>query len=373
MRALVIAAMVLVGAEAIWSLGVEAQEKDLVLVNAVKEFREERVRVENVRSSKGLLSTNVVSAALTRRLEELADQIARLTQSALYGAAEDLKGIYDFDNRKNYDHPRVSVEERRAADATAILVKKRDLAPSGTGNTYDLPGGNVLDATRGCGLCNPTQATALDRPREAFYDESNPGFCSGFRVGSSRIATAGHCIRTQADCEDTAFVFGFYRTAAQAKPEKGIPPGNVYNCKRVVGGNENRDGADWRVVEVDRVITQGSNVVLRTAATEPKLKVNDEVTVVGYPMGLPVKIANQGAVRGFANGFFVTNLDTYGGNSGSAVFNSASLAKGLLLVEGILVRGEKDFEIIDPCYISKRCTARGCRGEDVTFATEISP
>jgi hypothetical protein len=61
--------------------------------------------------------------------------------------------------------------------------------------------------------------------------------------------------------------------------------------------------------------------------------------VIGHPNGLPTKFADGAQVRGNAHkDFFVANLDTYGGNSGSPVFNAVSLE-----VEGILVRGENDF------------------------------
>ena len=102
------------------------------------------------------------------------------------------------------------------------------------------------------------------------------------------------------------------------------------------------------------------------------LKKEDGVTVVGYPMGLPVKIAANGQVRSLESSFFVANLDTYGGNSGSPVFNTLALVNGHLVVEGILVRGEDDFlAISSPCRISKRCPVHGCRGEDVVYADEF--
>ena len=46
---------------------------------------------------------------------------------------------------------------------------------------------------------------------------------------------------------------------------------------------------------------------------------------MGHPLGLPVKYAANASVRenGVAD-HFVTNLDSYGGNSGSAVFNAAT-------------------------------------------------
>jgi hypothetical protein len=66
-------------------------------------------------------------------------------------------------------------------------------------------------------------------------------------------------------------------------------------------------------------------------------------------------------------GFFVANLDTYGGNSGSAVFNAATG-----LVEGILVRGEQDYVQKGDCRVSNVCPADGCRGEDVTKIAAVA-
>jgi Peptidase S46 len=87
--------------------------------------------------------------------------------------------------------------------------------------------------------------------------------------------------------------------------------------------------------------------------------------VIGHPCGLPQKYAPRARVRdNTPDTFFVANLDTYGGNSGSPVFNSSSNA-----VEGILVRGENDFVSRGSCYVSMVCPTTGCRGEDVTRST----
>ena len=68
-----------------------------------------------------------------------------------------------------------------------------------------------------------------------------------------------------------------------------------------------------------------------------------------------------------ADGYFVANLDTYGGNSGSPVFNSDTHE-----VEGILVRGERDFVQAGGCTVSLVCPDTGCRGEDCTRVTRFA-
>lgn len=66
--------------------------------------------------------------------------------------------------------------------------------------------------------------------------------------------------------------------------------------------------------------------------------------------------------------FFSANLDTFQGNSGSAVFNAETG-----MIEGILVRGEEDFipNQAEMCIEANKCANDKCRGEDVTRLTAI--
>ena len=66
--------------------------------------------------------------------------------------------------------------------------------------------------------------------------------------------------------------------------------------------------------------------------------------------------------------FLVANLDTYGGNSGSAVFNATDGK-----IEGVLVRGEMDYVFKNGCRISNVCATDACRGEDVTLIERVLP
>ena len=83
---------------------------------------------------------------------------------------------------------------------------------------------------------------------------------------------------------------------------------------------------------------------------------------------MPTKIADGANVRNLQGKFFQANLDTYGGNSGSAVFNVETGE-----VEGILVRGETDYVFNSAlgCQVSNLCAADGCRGEDVTYISNV--
>ena len=70
---------------------------------------------------------------------------------------------------------------------------------------------------------------------------------------------------------------------------------------------------------------------------------------MGHPSGLPLKYADGARVFETENDYFSTNLDTFGGNSGSPVFNADTLE-----VEGILVRGDTDY-VMDFESNGERC------------------
>ena len=93
---------------------------------------------------------------------------------------------------------------------------------------------------------------------------------------------------------------------------------------------------------------------------------SDKIYVIGHPCGIPMKIGLNGSIRDNTNpNFFVSTLDTYGGNSGSPVFKAANNK-----VIGILIKGHKDFVTVEGCRKSFRCGVTECRGED---ATRIAP
>jgi subtilisin-like proprotein convertase family protein len=266
----------------------------------------------------------------------------------------DQEVIYGDDDRKDVFDPGNSSALVELARSTAALVMSGTLTPaSGQPDAMRLPAKTFGEAY---GLC-------ADEP---FKQQPNPAFCSGFLVAENILVTAGHCIETQTECSTTSFIFGF-SYESQNQDVTLIPKENIYTCKRLVAQSVGSSSeTDYAVVELDRAVTDREPLNYRTSGTIEK---DTQLTVIGHPAGLPTKIAGGASVRSNEKpAFFVANLDTYGGNSGSAVFNSSSNE-----VEGILVRGENDFVNNGSCRISYRCTNEGCRGEDVTRATEFSP
>lgn len=197
---------------------------------------------------------------------------------------------------------------------------------------------------------------------EPFGDQPTAPFCTAFMVGPDLVVTAGHCYNS-AYFDSTRFVFGFYM-------EDGTTPRFEYAADEVYQGVEivsyaSSGSTDHCVVRVDREIrAPGARPfrLRRAGVVQP----GEFVGVIGHPSGLPLKIAfGNTFVRSSTDpGFFVANLDTYGGNSGSPVINA-----GTGILEGILVRGDTDFINRGTCFESNVVPNDGGRGEDVTKAT----
>lgn len=257
------------------------------------------------------------------------------------------KVIYGKDNRYDvYEYNDARVVD--LAESTVALIKKSDLTLSG--EHYRIPYVTYADSKT---LCS----------NERFNDQPTAAFCSGFLVAPDKIITAGHCIQTKSDCENTRFVFN-YQMVDKETYYSGFR--HVYSCKRVLGQNLNRKGADFAVIELDREVTDKTPLKL---ADNQNLAISSSVLAIGHPAGLPTKITNNGRIRTISHntGFFVTNLDTFGGNSGSAVFNARTLE-----VEGILVRGETDYvKVGNMCLRENRIGEQDGKGESVTMITKI--
>lgn len=208
-------------------------------------------------------------------------------------------------------------------------------------------------------------------PGEKFAEQPMGAFCSGTLVGEDVIMTAGHCVLDEAKCANTKFVFGFALKKAGDYP-RSVPAGDVYGCKNIIKRDLDTDtgllasifnggpGPDFAIIRLDRKVAGRKPLPIHKKAKPAK---GDQLFVIGHPVGLPLKIAGAAKVRDAGpKYFFRADLDTFGGNSGSAVFNA-----GTNLIEGILVRGDTDF-LVSPagCRVASVVPQDGGKGEAVT-------
>ncbi len=264
-------------------------------------------------------------------------------------STQGLDVIYGDDNR---------MDVFESNDSVLVELSKSTAAMIGTENLKAARAGEIeisAGTLEGRGVC----------AKERFSQQISAADCSGFLVAPDVIVTAGHCIKSQYDCSNNKWVFD-YKVEHAEQGAINVSASSVYNCKKIIARTLDQSSKDdWAVIQLNRKVNDRKPLAFRRSG---KISKGSAIAVIGHPTGLPTKIADGAKVRSLSGKFFVANLDTYGGNSGSAVFNTKTGE-----VEGILVRGENDY-VYDSelgCQVSNKCANDSCRGEDVTYITNI--
>jgi len=195
---------------------------------------------------------------------------------------------------------------------------------------------------------------------ERFIDQPTAGWCSGVLIGGDLFTTAGHCIESQPDCENTVFVFNYKMMDASTLGP--ISEDDVYYGVEIVAHSEDESGIwndDWVIIRVDRTIVGHEAIPMRRTGT---VEENTPLMVIGHPTGLPTKIEDGGHVRDDPSSnldSFYGTTDSFHGNSGSGVYNYDTKE---IMLQGILVRGNPGI-VTDPnnsCDRAIRCPDSGC-------------
>ncbi|MEK7390044.1 MAG: serine protease [Elusimicrobiota bacterium] len=274
--------------------------------------------------------------------------VAALRLALPVRAQVDSEVIYGSDDRIDLYQTK-DARLLKMADSTVALFSAGSITPRGARALL-----NTMDYGPSLNLCRD----------ERFYDQITGAFCSGSLVAPDVVMTAGHCIKAQIDCDGAKLVFGF-AVNKKGKLPREVAMKDVYSCTKILGREQVDDGADWALIKLDRPVKDHAPLKINKAGN---IKEKTPLVVIGHPAGLPTKIAGGAKVTSnTASGYFVADLDTYGGNSGSAVFNAKTG-----LIEGILVRGETDYVSRGSCVVSNVCKTSGCRGEDVTRANIVA-
>jgi hypothetical protein len=258
--------------------------------------------------------------------------------------------IYGEDNRRDLFEVSNPLF-RELAHSTAAMVSTEYL--SHNGEDYS----SRLSATleQGLNIC----------PGERFSQQPLLAGCSGFLIGKDTIVTAGHCYMgdLKKDCSENLWVFDYAMEDSKSANLDSIKKDNVYKCKSVVKQVLNAT-LDFAIIKLDRDVVGRKALKYRKSG---KVSNNTELVVIGHPSLLPVKISDGGTIlNNRSKTKFITTLDTFQGNSGSAVFDAKT---GLL--EGILVSGKTDYISSKPsdpdaCEVVNECDMNGldCFGTD---------
>ena len=252
--------------------------------------------------------------------------------------------VYGVDNRQEVYSLRGA--DARNAAGTVALVRESSIKPNGDGSFR---------------LVAPTLGSAYDLcPGERFRTQPTAAFCSGFLAAKNIVVTAGHCVGP-ISLASARFVFG-YRVLASGAVQTRIPASAIYRGVRLLADQEG--AADFAVIRLDRNVTSQTPLPFRRTSA---LALNSAIYVIGYPSGLPEKVAAGARILASNRDFFTANLDTFGGNSGSPVFDAASDT-----VVGVLVRGATDYVRRGGCWVPN-VLPNSSGSEESTRTTRIAP
>lgn len=288
----------------------------------------------------------------TDTLIPLNDLLSRFTDKMLFDEIREREDvIYGADNRKDI----YQIADTGVVKNSATIVgffRKSDLVffPD-----KSVALRNKITLKSIYSLCND----------EPFCNQYIGPYCTGFAVSSKLIASAGHCMKGMS-LDDFVCIFG-YRLNSVSDSSVRFTAEQVYYPESVINGLTTQS-KDYLLVTVKGTIPASRISAIDKKEVAMPMK---NIYVIGHPCGLPIKVADNAEVRNNDNpDFFVTNLDTYKGNSGSPVYSSLTNQ-----VIGILVGGEHDFQTVpvENCVRSYRCSNIGCRGESVTRIKYLLP
>lgn len=283
----------------------------------------------------------------------LKSAVAALTLATIFSVSAKVqpKVVYGQDDRLDI-YQVVNPIHLKLASATAAMIPGNALSINNADDSVTITGSTL----EGDGMCTS----------ERFSNQRTAAMCSGFLVGDQYLLTAGHCIQSQSDCNSNNWVFD-YNVKSQGQADYKVSKSNVYKCSQIISRKLERGNQDdYALIKLDRVVEGVTPLKFRRAG---KVADKSRLIMIGHPSGLPTKVEAGGSIRNNSNSvYFQATTDSYGGNSGSAVFNYDTNE-----VEGILVRGETDYKYDSKkgCYVTNVCSESSCRGEDVTRITNI--
>jgi hypothetical protein len=248
---------------------------------------------------------------------------------------DDRRELFDPDN-----DPR-AVEWARSA---AVFVNATRVLPAGPGQSR---------------ISSPTLAARMNVcDTEPFASQPSAGNCSAFLVAPDVVATAAHCT-----CTGQVVVFDYGYASATDDPTH-VSDEDVYRCLDAIAWGGFEPGApDYALMLLDRPVVGRAPLPVRR---ERPASLDGPLTLIGGPLGVPLKIDAGGALVSVDGDTFTTTFDSYEGQSGAAVLSDDGV------VEGLHFAGATDLlETEDGCLTSVACAQVESFGEDCSGSKEL--
>ncbi|MHA2152393.1 MAG: trypsin-like serine peptidase, partial [Candidatus Thorarchaeota archaeon] len=292
-------------------------------------------------------------------LDSQINDMSQFSDLEIYnGVIQKQKVVYGPDNRVEVCD--ASYKIQALAQSVCGIFYEEDVTDNSDGKTHTLStiryGDTVheISAGRRYPLC----------PGEEFEDQPVGPVGTAFLVAEDILATAGHIINGQEDprllFSKLRFVFN-YAIKSGSSIDLIVSNDDVFEAESMIANNLEED---WALLKLKRKTKRPHLAIRRNGIIGHK----QEVSVIGHPAGLPMKYADDAYVRNNATqDHFLANLDTFGGSSGSPVFNSDTN-----IVEGVVLKGQPDYVVVDDCLKAFHCPMSGCRGESCCRVTLFS-
>lgn len=224
--------------------------------------------------------------------------------------------VYGVDDRVQIvDYPNAAVVAAALRTVLAVVPSERWVQGAGGVLTWRAASsGAVFD------LCS----------MERFSEELSVATCTAVLIAPKLAVTARHCVGVPDACQRLSFIAG-----VRSAGDGGLSASHtndVYACRNVLVSNSATDVA---FIELARSASHAALPPMERA-----VEVGQTLTLVGFPLGTPMKAAPGTVTRPAdgPDGSFNLAVDAFGGTSGGAVLSE----RGRL--SGILVRGGSDFD-----------------------------
>lgn len=260
--------------------------------------------------------------------------------------------VYGEDDRRDYYESTSDLWRARTNESIVAMMEPGDL-DIGNGGDVQIDGN----------LFGPTYGLCRD---ERFYSQINAAGCSATLIDDDLVLTAGHCVQSTSACQRQRWVFRFFMESETELAS--IVEEDVFGCSQLVVQelSDSRSGRlDYAILQLDRPATPRFEPA--PVARNVRMSQGESVTIIGFGSGLPAKIDDGGKVteaRTSTLDYFEATTDSFGGNSGSGVFNTRGE------VVGILVNGQNDYTYRSGCARPQEYPESGSPNgaEGITYA-----